>query len=963
MAAPASGQYRPFVEPKCLNVTEKAAPVCCADWEKPYIHIHPQDLSERKPPTPLTIKSAVWAVSFKTKKGFEMCLHISGGVLVAHRCKWASTLFASSDGELLPWEENSGTPMRTHLCLEAAEDSITTKSCTEGTTCSLTLADSGKLFAGDSGKPGAKCLTYDDSGERSFSDIILEADETKCGQWLFHFKHRISTSTFPPKLKSLMDAGDFDDDAADEVVQILIEQAKEEVGDAVSGSFWTWLASVEGMQLSLASTSFPIHPGTVLNLYQLWLYFGVDWDDSMASFALATAFRGRDRNVVTNEVAFDMHRGSGIGEHRACGHGDDPKKCPFPGFRGHVPKGGEFMEYYLEKKKQGAKFRLDLFEGKRGAPWALMMDWNTVPLDECSYHDNNGWATGEYTFRYGRTEIRCKQSDWYPESAPRIAEDGGVCGRLSYLDMVKYTCSGLAPSRGVGQPGHAAGLMYAGAGPGTYSMPMFWSIYDERVSTAAWIGLSGGAKNVQWHKTIPTTLAMADGRNRYEKSKLAAMVALRASYWQESAGSVWMQQSLYLDPYNIEVWDYYRQRIEQGKYDEAQTMYAWTQFKKVFVMDSPTPFHALTEKFFNTVVNTRSCDQARLTWQIAEKDELFRIWKLKRSNFDINATFTVFTLHELTCAIVLQGFRKVMADDVYNTTLMNLLNSKTENNNAVHAPKLQDILDIFLASDYDRDEKVEALEWAMQIVRPGLLMWDLFGVSYFAWMKTNRIMECTEGVGGSMNVWVTNHFTKMGEDDRMERWAKWQESCLTEPWKHTKNNARGILFDGCYYGKNGAEDQITKFFDWFIPYHESNGTNDTCFPDWALEKLRQSGAALTQSRNGTNGTDENEFYEACLAELKDHGATDLSERCRLFIQRLTVDDESGRAAAVEGSYIFENTDEKTKDEEDKDPEMENEFVAESLDELPDWLQKKFEAAKQKKFEAALTMHAEKKSES
>jgi hypothetical protein len=40
---------------------------------------------------------------------------------------------------------------------------------------------------------------------------------------------------------------------------------------------------------------------------------------------------------------------------------------------------------------------------------------------------------GHYTFDYDKPEIKYKQSEWNPNSLPRIIEDGGVCGRLSTL--------------------------------------------------------------------------------------------------------------------------------------------------------------------------------------------------------------------------------------------------------------------------------------------------------------------------------------------------------------------------------------------------------------------------------------------------------------------------------------------------------------------------------------------------
>eukprot|EP00811_Abedinium_folium_P009982 NODE_19231_length_853_cov_6.334711.p1 GENE.NODE_19231_length_853_cov_6.334711~~NODE_19231_length_853_cov_6.334711.p1 ORF type:complete len:145 (+),score=48.46 NODE_19231_length_853_cov_6.334711:3-437(+) len=132
-----------------------------------------------------------------------------------------------------------------------------------------------------------------------------------------------------------------------------------------------------------------------------------------------------------------------------------------------------------------------------------------------------------------------------------------------------------------------------------------------------------------------------------------------------------------------------------------------------------------------------------------------------------------------------------------------------------------------------------------------------------------------------------------------------------------------------------------------VPYHASGGKNDTCFPDWALSKLRMGGAALLQGVNGTNstnGTSANDVYVACLKELEEsvHGIAGLSAMCRTFVQRMQTDEESGHSEAEEGDYI--HADEGTDGTVQQHEQHEDHFVAESLEELPDWLRQKFEDA-------------------
>jgi len=749
------------------------------------------------------------------------------------------------------------------------------------------------------------------------------------------------------------------------VVGAAIEQAKDQVADGVSDEFWQWVASVPGLEQSLASTSFPIHTGTVLNLYRLWSYFGTEWFDTETMMALALSYKGRDRNVLENEV----RAGMGMGIARACDC--EEHECPFPVHRGMLPKGGAFMEYYLGRSYQGASSDLHPFAGATGAPWALMTEWQVVPLDECEFHLNNGYSPGEYSFRYEKHEIMCKHSDWHAGSGPRIAEDGGVCGRLSYLSSVSHTCSSHSPSRGIGQPGHAAGIRYVDAKDGHgYAQSYFWAIYDERVSGTSWTFAltenqwgqhessghrhQGVGANTQWHKTIPTTLSLEDGINRFEKGRLAAMVALQTSYWHDAEATAWMEQALAYDPYNAEVWEWFRVRIEQGKTDWTQTEALWQQFKKVMVEDNTVPFHQLVERWFFTVTDTRECDADRLAWQVQETNFIYSTYEAKEAGFirfDIEASRAICRIKQMECAVALDGWTKFMEDPAtgYGQLMVGLMAEQVgaDTLNLEKWPYgsgkkgVLRVVEVALETEEDDSEKKKAITWIEGYVRVGEICDDLFGREYFVWMQFERITESKDPI----TMWLLRILEKRGEKTRLDEFEVWRESCLTQPWKHTHNKSTtGAVFDGCFAGKNGVIAEVHNFMAWFIPFHETG--EDSRFPEWALMKLRQKGVALLE-QNSTNSTldnQEDEDYNQCLQEM--HSGTkdvsQLSDFCRAFVKQLVTDDTSGKAKAEEDEYLPDGEAEDTsRDAEDQGAA---EWVPESLEDLPEWMQKKFQEA-------------------
>eukprot|EP00747_Dinoflagellata_sp_TGD_P143221 gnl/TRDRNA2_/TRDRNA2_176359_c8_seq1.p1 gnl/TRDRNA2_/TRDRNA2_176359_c8~~gnl/TRDRNA2_/TRDRNA2_176359_c8_seq1.p1 ORF type:complete len:352 (+),score=80.67 gnl/TRDRNA2_/TRDRNA2_176359_c8_seq1:128-1183(+) len=337
-----------------------------------------------------------------------------------------------------------------------------------------------------------------------------------------------------------------------------------------------------------------------------------------------------------------------------------------------------------------------------------------------------------------------------------------------------------------------------------------------------------------------------------------------------------------------------------------------------------------------------------LAWQVSEGEEVFKLWRERASQFDIDAAEAIWMLKQAECAIVLDGFQGALAHTKYGPLMQGLLDQTIgeETLNLQGRPYgggitgVLIVLDGYLEKEPDRVKRIEAVEWIRKRVRVGEVMWELFGKAYFYWMQYERVEEYDP----TLLDWVSNQYGKLGEDNELMQFQAWAHSCLTQPWNHKDKSAVGAPYDGCYVGKNGVMEEVDNFMAWMIPYHASGFKNDTCFPDWALEKLRQKGSALLQG-NGTN-TSANEsgsdVYVKCLKELEGRshhgkGLDTVSRECRRFVQRLVTDDESGHAEAEESAYVDEESESDGDDEEE-------EWVAESLEDLPDWLQQKFQAA-------------------
>eukprot|EP00927_Polykrikos_kofoidii_P006399 TRINITY_DN12590_c0_g1_i6.p1 TRINITY_DN12590_c0_g1~~TRINITY_DN12590_c0_g1_i6.p1 ORF type:complete len:2543 (-),score=356.61 TRINITY_DN12590_c0_g1_i6:132-7016(-) len=935
--------YQMVFPGKCVGSEAKKHYVCCADAETPYIHIHPKDLSERTPLTPLTMKAATWSVWYGEAK-HEMCLGIHGSKLVARKCGKGTVLFASNDHLLVPYEESSGTVVRSHKCLRVQDETIVAGACTYGRGVALRVTSELKLAVGE-----AQCLAYNAESTSSLAEVWLEDDETKCGQWSFGFKHQVPTQDVPQQVKDLVQNGEFNDEVLASVVDSAIEHAKEALGASVSGAFWTWLSSVDGLKQSLAATAHPIPHGTVLNLYRLWTYFGVDWEDRFSNLALAISHQGRHRNILENDVAFSDNSQQ---IHTSCGC-DSSESCGFPLHRGHNPTGPAFIEWIerLEAANKSLWFPVD--HGKRGAPWPLMNSYSTVPHDECLYGELNGFG-GEYTFRYGRFEIMCKHSDWQPNSGPRISQDGGVCGRLSYLSRVAMTCSG-APSAGMGQPGHAAGWTFRmgesvedGAAQ-TWDWNTDWAIYDERVSTSAWtLALTEGRHhrgNAQWLKTLAPAMSRPDGLATWERGRIAALTALQASHWGGADGSAWLRKAVEISPYDIEIWEIFRTRIEQGLVDYVQALEFWNDFKKAMVVDSSHAFHKLAEEFFYTIANMQTCSNELMTWLQHETGSLVHIWESKGFSFDMVAQRLILEIKQVECSFLLNGFNETLAIEKYYNILYGIMaeshpwRSVLNMNSRFGAAQgcVTHCVGAYVEQEEDSAKITHAVDWVLQFARPGECNMKLFGKSYFNWHQHESV-DFHPSWEPLWVDWAKPLMERQGLHEKVREIEDWSSSCLNEPWKHTHNNSRGERYDGCYLGKNGDFGEVVMFMEWVVPFYHSgyNQSHDSFFPDGALAWLRKSGAALLEIRmNGTNATGDSAsaagMTDADVAELlrftdpgssvKDNGDwngkqvqdcltkhaessnnAELDDACKHIILQVEDDVESGRELVHEKLY-------------------------------------------------------------
>ena len=234
----------------------------------------------------------------------------------------------------------------------------------------------------------------------------------------------------------------------------------------------------------------------------------------------------------------------------------------------------ERYETKLEPFKSGPQWPLFLMDQ---APWPLLAPLRqTLPRSEADYlwdhfrgetpyADGSRWKTyARYSWDYDRVPaVRWKVSPFHPGSIPRIAEDGGVCGRLSTLGQ--FSCSTLGkPAVGMYQPGHRAMLSYNRDAAGLWFAKLEQSITGSDRSTSQWFlpapqgqrvkGSEGAGVNVgvEWHVSL--NLAMNAGLGRWQDARIALFSARRLRETDAATGQRLAEEATALNPYLLEAW-------------------------------------------------------------------------------------------------------------------------------------------------------------------------------------------------------------------------------------------------------------------------------------------------------------------------------------------------------------------------------------------------------------------------
>lgn len=211
------------------------------------------------------------------------------------------------------------------------------------------------------------------------------------------------------------------------------------------------------------------------------------------------------------------------------------------------------------------------------APWPLLAPLRqTLPRSEADYlwdhfrgetpyADGSRWKTyARYSWDYDRVPaVRWKVSAFNPNSIPRIAEDGGVCGRLSTLGQ--FSCTALGkPAVGMYQPGHRAMISYNRDSAGLWFAKLEQSITSPDRSTSQWFlpapqgqRVSGSEESgvkvgVEWH--VALNLAMNAGIGRWQDARIALFSARRLHAKDAAAAQRLAEEATALNPYLLEAW-------------------------------------------------------------------------------------------------------------------------------------------------------------------------------------------------------------------------------------------------------------------------------------------------------------------------------------------------------------------------------------------------------------------------
>ena len=209
--------------------------------------------------------------------------------------------------------------------------------------------------------------------------------------------------------------------------------------------------------------------------------------------------------------------------------------------------------------------------------------------------------------QYESPVLKCRASNWHYDSLPRIAEDGRVCGGISYYGVATQHCRGR-PASAVAQPLHGASIIYNHSPEGRWSQTIAMSIYSNEnyvttlhsgneMMTDDVPGVTKVIRDIPVDHTASLAHAMNAGLDKYLDTRLA-LILYRAVYPVEGYPSLYNLMSILIDtleksPHNMEAWGVIMAQINLGAlHDHALIMKA-LRIMRGLVAEYPQTYESL----------------------------------------------------------------------------------------------------------------------------------------------------------------------------------------------------------------------------------------------------------------------------------------------------------------------------------------------------------------------------------
>ena len=485
----------------------------------------------------------------------------------------------------------------------------------------------------------------------------------------------IGTSNPQPELAKLVaeSDGEWTSKLAEEVVSTNEVLTKRKTPLALTDPIWSWINSVNRksvaadaeneltktvpLRKSMYSLSFPTHPNVIKHARYLknFLQARSHDVDALGDLILGTAYKHRDLDWIVNSTDANIDAAHSTETFRdrctfsgflRTHHGK--KYMPSPDTREASPAPAHAIDYLLNKKRAHGK---DLASPISDAPWPIVVGLNTpqFPAGECdwawsrlqgkpelskdSWTNSSGLVTKwpHYGLGYTKNKVICKASNWHHNSLPRVAEDGGLCGRLAYMHIGTSSCMGT-PSQMVGQPQHAAAITYESKSDGkrwtmgkfSWIFPAYWTTSSNGVPTD---NLGGSNKlkdgSVDYMAAIPNGVNV--GLDSYVDVRLA-MLLFRTVYSNEGSRSLQKVASLLLsalkkNPHNIEAWELLITHFKLRTIRDAGMMREAYDVFKPYAKE----YEKTYEYFLGAIAATYDCKSANSTtmqWLEAQIEEM-----------------------------------------------------------------------------------------------------------------------------------------------------------------------------------------------------------------------------------------------------------------------------------------------------------------------------------------------------